>query len=205
MEEKNPRAQRGNGRTRTGGPKGGSAPRAEQASEGTRSYKHVKLERQRPQLTKEGGDNRRRSEGAGREERRNFASPKKDGSATLKIIPLGGLDAIGKNMTAFECKDDMILDDAGLMFPDDNHPGVDLILPDYTYVLEHADKLRGIIITHGHEDHTGSLPYLMKARSSRSASSRASSPNTASRTRSSSRSSPATRSSSAASPPSSSP
>ena len=80
----------------------------------------------------------------------------------LKIIPLGGLDAIGKNMTAFECKGDMVLDDAGLMFPDDNHPGVDLILPDYTYVLENADKLRGIIITHGHEDHTGSLPYLVK-------------------------------------------
>ena len=80
----------------------------------------------------------------------------------LKIIPLGGLDAIGKNMTAFECGGDMILDDAGLMFPDDNHPGVDLILPDYTYVLENADKLRGIVITHGHEDHTGSLPYLLK-------------------------------------------
>ena len=80
----------------------------------------------------------------------------------LKIIPLGGLDAIGKNMTVFECKGDMVLDDAGLMFPDDNHPGVDLILPDYTYVLQHADKLRGIVITHGHEDHTGSLPYLIK-------------------------------------------
>ena len=65
-------------------------------------------------------------------------------------------------MTVFECKGDMILDDAGLMFPDDNHPGVDLILPDYTYVLENADKLRGIVITHGHEDHTGTLPYLMK-------------------------------------------
>lgn len=127
----------------------------------TRSYKHVKLERQRPQLTKEGQKDTRKNN-ADQNARRNFASPKKDTSATLKVIPLGGLDAIGKNMTVFECKGDMILDDAGLMFPDDNHPGVDLILPDYTYVLENADKLRGIIITHGHEDHTGTLPYLLK-------------------------------------------
>lgn len=80
----------------------------------------------------------------------------------MRIIPLGGMDAIGKNMTVFELDDDMIVVDAGLMFPDDDHPGIDLILPDYTYVLEHADKLRGIFITHGHEDHTGALPYLMK-------------------------------------------
>ena len=80
---------------------------------------------------------------------------------TLRIIPLGGLDGIGKNMTAFECGDDMVLVDAGLMFPDDDQPGVDLVLPDYTYVLENEDKLRGIIITHGHEDHTGALPYLL--------------------------------------------
>ncbi|MEG0504158.1 MAG: ribonuclease J, partial [Raoultibacter sp.] len=79
--------------------------------------------------------------------RKALDAPKKDQNATLKIVPLGGLDAIGKNMTAFECKGDMILDDAGLMFPDDDHPGIDLILPDYTYVLENADKLRGIIIT----------------------------------------------------------
>ena len=65
-------------------------------------------------------------------------------------------------MTVIECGDDMILDAAGLMFPDDDHPGIDLIRPDYTYVLENEHKLRGIIITHGHEDHTGSLPYLMK-------------------------------------------
>lgn len=81
---------------------------------------------------------------------------------TLKIIPLGGLDGIGKNMTAFECGDDIVLVDAGLMFPDDNQPGVDLILPDYTYVLENEHKLRGIVITHGHEDHTGALPYLLQ-------------------------------------------
>jgi len=80
----------------------------------------------------------------------------------LKIIPLGGLDGIGKNMTVFEYDNDMIVVDAGLMFPDDDHPGIDLILPDYTYILEHADRLRGIIITHGHEDHTGALPYLLK-------------------------------------------
>lgn len=80
----------------------------------------------------------------------------------MRIIPLGGLDGIGKNMTAFECGDDIVVVDAGLMFPDDDHLGVDLILPDYTYLLENADRLRGIFITHGHEDHTGSLPYLIK-------------------------------------------
>ena len=98
---------------------------------------------------------RRRNNGRGAKQR------KKNG-ATLRVIPLGGLDAIGKNMTAFECNGDIILIDAGLMFPDDEHTGVDLILPDYTYILENADRLRGIVITHGHEDHTGALPYLLK-------------------------------------------
>ncbi|MGI6229581.1 MAG: ribonuclease J [Tractidigestivibacter sp.] len=86
--------------------------------------------------------------------------PKKD--TPLKIIPLGGLDGIGKNMTVFEYGNDMVMVDAGLMFPDEDQPGIDLILPDYTYVLENEDKLRGIIITHGHEDHTGALPYLLQ-------------------------------------------
>lgn len=83
-------------------------------------------------------------------------------SQPLRIIPLGGLDGIGKNMTAFEYGGNMVLVDAGIMFPDDDMPGVDLVLPDYTYVLEHEDELRGIIVTHGHEDHTGALPYLLK-------------------------------------------
>lgn len=165
MQEKNPRSQRETS-VREGGRSNRSSRNANSGTNDgankTRSYKHVKLEHQRPQLTKAGQAGGERARQGNQQARRNFASPQKDANAELKIIPLGGLDAIGKNMTVFECKDDMILDDAGLMFPDDNHPGVDLILPDYTYVLEHADKLRGIIITHGHEDHTGTLPYLLK-------------------------------------------
>ncbi len=133
-----------------------------QQNESTRSYKHVQLEHKRPSLTREEHMNKDQQPKNNQPNRRNSPSRQKDSRAVLKIIPLGGLDAIGKNMTALECKGDMILDDAGLMFPDDNHPGVDLILPDYTYVLQNAEKLRGIIITHGHEDHTGTLPYLMK-------------------------------------------
>lgn len=131
-----------------------------QGKKNTSSYKHVNIERKRPHLSRDNANNNPGYEN--RRDRRSFDASEKDPDASLKIIPLGGLDAIGKNMTAFVCGDDMVLDDAGLMFPDDDHPGIDLILPDYTYVLENADKLRGIVITHGHEDHTGSLPYLMK-------------------------------------------
>ncbi len=136
--------------------------RSNQKKKPTSSYKHVNLERKRPHLTREGEDTQRAKGQRTTERHRRKNNTVKDPHASLEIIPLGGLDAIGKNMTAFECGRDMILDDAGLMFPDDDHPGIDLILPDYTYVLENVDKLRGIIITHGHEDHTGSLPYLMK-------------------------------------------
>ena len=80
----------------------------------------------------------------------------------LRVIPLGGLDEVGKNMTVFEYGNDMVVVDAGIMFPDDDHPGVDLILPDYSYIVQRKENLRGIIITHGHEDHTGALPYLLK-------------------------------------------
>ena len=80
----------------------------------------------------------------------------------LKIIPLGGLDEIGKNITVLEYGKDMIVVDCGVGFPDEEMYGVDLVIPDFTYLVQNAKKLRGMFITHGHEDHIGSIPYCMQ-------------------------------------------
>ncbi|MBM3496385.1 MAG: ribonuclease J, partial [Armatimonadetes bacterium] len=89
-------------------------------------------------------------------------SPSATEAPTVEVIPLGGAAEIGKNMIVVRCGADMIVIDAGVTFPDDEHPGVDLILPDFTYLVENADHLRGIVLTHGHEDHIGALPFLLK-------------------------------------------
>ncbi|XIJ20455.1 ribonuclease J [Lacrimispora sp. JR3] len=87
---------------------------------------------------------------------------KQDMNAKVKIIPLGGMEQIGMNITAFECEDSIIVVDCGLAFPTDDMLGIDLVIPDVSYLKQNIEKVKGFVITHGHEDHIGALPYILK-------------------------------------------
>lgn len=102
------------------------------------------------------GSSKRENGHSGKGGRKNSQKP------AIRAYFLGGLNEIGKNFTLFECQDDMIIVDCGMSFPDGDMLGVDLVIPDFTFVERNADKIRGVVLTHGHEDHIGALPYLLK-------------------------------------------
>lgn len=93
--------------------------------------------------------------------RRPFVQNQRKPKPSIKVSFLGGLNEIGKNITLFECEGDMILIDCGMAFPDGDMLGVDLVIPDFSYVVQNVDRIKGIVLTHGHEDHIGGLPYLL--------------------------------------------
>jgi len=90
--------------------------------------------------------------------------PAKLAKKTLRIVALGGLGEIGRNMTVFEYKSKLLIVDCGVLFPEDNQPGIDLILPDFSFIRDRLDDVVGIFLTHGHEDHIGAIPYLLRER-----------------------------------------
>ena len=147
--------------------------KTDNSGNGSTKQKTTKTHRYRIDPKKSGFQNKRNAENKTRTGTKNNKNVKHVQSAperkqkyipgnNLKIIPLGGLGEIGKNMTAFEYGNDIVIVDVGMSFPDENMPGVDCVIPDFTYIRRNQSKLRGIVLTHDHEDHIGSLPYFLR-------------------------------------------
>ena len=95
----------------------------------------------------------------------NLSEPGPVGKNVLRVVPLGGLGEVGRNMTVLETKGKILLIDCGVLFPSEHQPGVDLILPDFGYIADRLQDVTALVLTHGHEDHIGAVPYLLKLRS----------------------------------------
>ena len=91
-----------------------------------------------------------------------LGTPPKLVTGGMRIVALGGIGEIGRNMTVYETKGKLLVVDCGVLFPEDNQPGIDLILPDFSYIRERLDDVIAIVLTHGHEDHIGAVPYLLR-------------------------------------------
>ena len=164
--QKNPGPRQGQTMSRTG-QKGeaqtGTAASKSKDSTGTRTSKGTGS----PKASRNSGESKAaRKSGESKAlpapARQKARDGKKDGKGKLKIIPLGGLEQIGMNITAFEYEDSIIVVDCGLAFPGDDMLGIDLVIPDVTYLKQNIDKVKGFVITHGHEDHIGALPYILQ-------------------------------------------
>ena len=94
----------------------------------------------------------------------DLPAPPKLQKDTLRVVPLGGLGEVGRNMTVYEINGKLLIVDCGVLFPEESQPGVDLILPDFSYVVDRLDDVVAMVLTHGHEDHIGAVPYLLKKR-----------------------------------------
>ena len=147
-----------------------SGQKAPAAVNGTRkqTFRH-KNYKYKPQLKKDNQKNstEKPAKSSYKPQVRNQARPavkrsRKNNDSKLKIIPLGGLEQIGMNITAFEYEDSIVVVDCGLSFPEDDMLGIDLVIPDVSYLKENISKVKGFVITHGHEDHIGALPYVLK-------------------------------------------
>ncbi len=130
-------------------------PKQEKPAEKVKSVEKTKT------VSTEKKPSRQKSVAKAKHGRTSFTVPY-DENAKLKIIPLGGLNEIGKNMTAIECGNDIVVIDCGIAFPDDDMPGIDLVIPDVSYLEDNASRVRGILLTHGHEDHIGAIPYVLR-------------------------------------------
>ncbi len=131
---------------------------SKRVSSARRTRKPIKTNEEKPKVRKNVENKQHRE----RRRRKNNQEDFEFKKSKLKIIPLGGLHEIGKNITVFEYENDMIAVDCGLSFPEDDMLGVDLVIPDITYILKNQEKFRGLVITHGHEDHIGGVPYFLK-------------------------------------------
>jgi len=166
QKKKNPGSRQGQAKSRTGQmgeSQTGSAAREFKDSTGARTSKGAgSAKTSRNSGESKASGNSGESKALPSPARQKGRDGRKDGKGKLKIIPLGGLEQIGMNITAFEYEDSIIVVDCGLAFPGDDMLGIDLVIPDVTYLKQNIDKVKGFVITHGHEDHIGALPYILQ-------------------------------------------